>query len=183
MAKELLEKIPAEKRWAITAKYLLGLAVLQGEVIIAPEMGKDEGITAPVLGAEKWKEINRKIYGEGFHQMHLWVKETFNIPVEDTIGMANLQIVTFALAGGPGLEFKYVEKTPERVVVRWTKCPYMDRYKEFEVEPEFIPCVVAHKENIEERIKKIHPKLTGILTKAMPWGDPYCEDVYEFKEE
>ena len=181
---ELLEKIPPEKRWEITAKYLLGLAVLQGEVIVAPEMGKDEGITAPVLGAEKWKEINYKIYGEGFLQMLLWVKETFNIPVEDAMGMVNLNIVTFALAGGPGLEFEYVEATPERVVVRWTKCPYMDRHKEFEVNPEYIPCVHSHKENWEQdRVKKINPKLTGKLTKAMPWGNPYCEDVYEFKED
>jgi hypothetical protein len=183
MAEELLKKIPPEKRWAITAKYLLGLAVLQGEVIIAPEMGKDEGITAPVLGAEKWKEINYKIYGEGFLQMLLWVKETFNIPVEDAIGMANLSIVTFALAGGPGLEVEYVEKTPERVIARYPKCPYMDRYNEFEVDHEFIPCVVAHKENYEERIDKINPKLAGKLTKAMPWGDPYCENVIEFKDE
>ncbi len=142
MVEELLEKIPPERRWEITAKTLLGIAVLQGEKIVAPEMGKDEGIIAPVLGAQKWIEINVKIYGEGFVQMCPWVKETFNIPVEDAIGAANLFLVTLTLAGGPG-EFEFVEKTRERVVYRWTKCPYMERYKEFEVDPAFIPCEVS----------------------------------------
>ena len=77
MAEELMEKIPAERRWAITAKHLLGLAVLQGEIIIAPDMGKDEGITAPVLGTEKWIEINTKVYGEGILFMALLLKDMF----------------------------------------------------------------------------------------------------------
>ena len=184
MAEELLEKIPPEKRWAITAKTLLGMAVLQGEKKVAPEMCKDEGIIAPVLGAEKWKEINLKIYGEGFLQMLLWVKETFNIPVEDAIGAANLAFVTFALAGGPGLEFEYVEKTRERVVYRWTKCPYMERYKEFEVDPAFIPCDKGGCQAWgEEGFNVVNPKITWKVTKSMPRGDPYCEFVYEFKDE
>ncbi len=180
---ELLEKIPPERRWAITAKYLLGIAVLQGEKKTAPEMIKDEGIIAPVLGAEKWIEMNVKIYGEGILQSALWVKETFNLPVENAIEYCNLTVVNLTLCGGPELEFEYVEKTPERVVVRWTKCPYMERYKEWEVDPAFIPCGASHKIYAEERIKKINPKLNSKLTKAMPWGDPYCEDIIEFKEE
>lgn len=183
MAEELLEKIPPERRWEITAKYLLGIAVLQGEKKTAPEMCKGEGIIAPVLGAEKWIEMNVKIYGEGILQSALWVKETFNIPVGDAIEYANLFIVNMALCGGPGLEVEYIEKTPERVVMRTTKCPYMERYKEFEVDPAFIPCGVSHKFYNEERMKKVNPKLTGKLTKAMPFGDPYCEDVFEFKDE
>jgi hypothetical protein len=82
-----------------------------------------------------------------------------------------------------GFELEYIEKTPERVVVRYRKCPYMERYKEFEVDPVFIPCGVTHTRYMEERLKKINPKLTGKLTKAMPFGDPYCEEVTEFKDE
>ncbi|MFX1520518.1 MAG: hypothetical protein ACFFCD_11415 [Promethearchaeota archaeon] len=50
---ELLERIPAEKCWEITAKFLTKFLVLRGEKVIAPELGKEEGIFAPVLGSEK----------------------------------------------------------------------------------------------------------------------------------
>jgi hypothetical protein len=156
---------------------------LQGEKKTAPEMCKDEGIIAPVLGAEKWIEMNVKIYGEGILFMALLLKDMFNIPVENAIEYANLYIVNMTLCPGPGLEVEFIEKTPERVVVRTTKCPYMDRYKEFEVDPTFISCGHSHKLYNEEHLKKINPKLTGKLTKAMPFGDPYCEEVIEFKEE
>ena len=59
---ELLETIPVEKRWEITAKTLLRILALQGEKIVAPELGKEEEIIAPVLGAQKWIEINMKIF-------------------------------------------------------------------------------------------------------------------------
>ena len=34
-----------------------------------------------------------------------------------------------------------------------------------------------------EGFKAINPKITHKLVKSRPRGDPYCEDVYEFKEE
>jgi len=184
MAEELLEKIPPERRWAITAKTLLGLAVLQGEKIIAPEMGKDKGIIAPVLGAQKWHEINVKIYGaEAIAQLMFWIKKTFDIPVEDAIGASKLYILNLTLGGGPDFEWEYIEKTPERVVIRYPKCPYMERYREFDVDPALIPCGVSHKRFNEEQLKKINPKITCKLTKAMPFGDPYCEDIFELRDE
>ena len=65
MVEELLEKIPPERRWEVTAKYLITFMVLRGEKVIAPELGKDDGIIAPILGAEKWDEIHLKIIGDG----------------------------------------------------------------------------------------------------------------------
>ena len=57
MAEELLEKIPAEKRWAITAKILTGFQVLRGEISVAPLLGIGEGVFAPVMGAENGKRF------------------------------------------------------------------------------------------------------------------------------
>ena len=50
-SKELLEKIPPEKCWAITAKILTTFAVLRGEKRVSTEMGTGEGIISPLLGA------------------------------------------------------------------------------------------------------------------------------------
>ena len=180
---ELLEKIPVERRWAITAKTLLGLMILQGEKIVAPEMGKDEGITAPVLGAEKWIEINVKTTGEGILQFIPYVKETFNIPVENAVEAAKLIMVVPILMFGPEFKCELVEEGRERAVLRWTKCALWESYKEHDVDPAFIPCDAAHQMACEEGFKTINPKLTGTFIKSRLRGDPYCEDVYEFKEE
>ena len=90
MAEELLEKIPADKCWTLTAKYLTTFLVLRGEKVIAPELGKDDGIIAPILGAEKWMEIHEKLRAETGRLMMPMVKETFNIPVKDAVEAAKL---------------------------------------------------------------------------------------------
>jgi len=112
MVKELLEKIPAEKCWEITTKILTSLYVIRGEKIIAPSLGKGEGITSHIWGAERWTEINEKIFGDGAKLMFPWVKETFNIPVENAIDADDLETVVNTLLLGPEGECEYVENSP-----------------------------------------------------------------------
>ena len=45
---ELLEKIPAEKRWEITVKILTSLTVMRGDKIIAPLLGTAKDIISPL---------------------------------------------------------------------------------------------------------------------------------------
>ena len=182
MAEELLEKIPAEKRWAITAKILTGLHALR-IILTRPLVGRGEGIISPILGWEKHEEIQEKIWSERGKRFIPWVKETFNIPVEDAVGAVKLIIVTGDLMGGPEIKNEIVKATRERVVIRRTQCVWIERYKEYEVDTELLTCPSAHQANYEEGHKPINPKITYTLTKAIPWGDPYCEAVIEFKEE
>ena len=184
MAEELLEKIPVEKRWEITAKILQTFALLRGEKRVANEMGKGEGIISPVLGAEKFQELTNKAWGEEAGRQFLpWVKETFNIPVDDAIGAVKVSEVAGALFSGPEMKGVIIEATPERVVLRWTKCPWMNRWKEQEVDHEVMSCHPVHEAAWKAGLKAINPKLNYKVTKAMPWGDPYCEDFIEFKDE
>jgi hypothetical protein len=180
----LLEKFPVEKCWEITAKILMTFALLRGEKSVATEMSKGEGIISPVLGAEKWQELTKKAWGEeGGRNFFPWVKEVFNISVEDAIGAAKLVIVVGALFCGPEIEYEIVEEAPERVVIRYdAKCPWWNRWKEQEVAHEVFPCYPIHEAFFEGGLKVINPKLTNKITKAMERGDPYCEDVIEFKE-
>jgi hypothetical protein len=183
MAEELLEKIPPEKRWAITAKNLWRFIILRGDKIIAPDLGKDEGIFAPVMGAEKWDELSNTVFAKGGKKMFPQIKEMFDIPVEDAIGATKLSIVFGTLFMGPEFlsAIEIIEETRERVVLRY-KCPHWERYKEFDVDPAIIPCGAGHQLLGSEGLKVVNPKITYKLTKALPWGDPYCEDVYEFKD-
>lgn len=183
MAAELLKKIPAEKRWEITAKILSAFMVLRGEESVAPLLGKGEGITSPIWGAEKWQEIHIKIFGDGGKHLFPMFKEMFNMPVENAIDADNLVGVAATLMNGPEMEDEIVEATPERVVSRVTKCVWMERYKECEIDFAFIPCVQGDQAWGEEGLKAVNPKITYKITKAMPLGDPYCEMVCEFKEE
>lgn len=184
----LLEKISADQCWAITAKILTGLIVLR--IIKARALfGKGEGILAPVMAYEKAMEISAKIMDELSRKFFPWVKEMFNIPVEDAVEAAQLIWVAGILYTGPERESEIFEETRERVVLRLSKCAYMERLNELGEDPEiritYIPgpstCAAACQAWGEEGIKVINPKLTFKLTKATMWGDPYCEWVIEFK--
>jgi hypothetical protein len=183
MAEELLKKIPAETRWEINAKIMSTLFVIRGEKIVAPALGKGEGIISHLWGADKWKEIHVKIFGDAGRQLMSWFKEMFNIPVEDAIGAAKLANVAATLLQGPEWNFEIVEATPERVVNRITKCVWMERYREFGVDPAFIPCVSGCPAWHQQGFNATIPKLACKTIKQMPKGDPFCEYIYEFAEE
>jgi len=180
---ELLDKIPVEKCWEITAKFLITFAMLRGVKTVLPLLGKGKGIISPVWGWEKWYEINEKIWTEGGKMMFPRVKEAFNIPVEDAIGADNLESVVGKLMAGPENEWEYIEKNPKRVISRMTKCAWMERYKELEVDPELRVCYSGCPGLFREGLKSVNPKITRKATKFMPRGDTYCDSFIEFKEE
>ena len=185
MAEELLEKIPPEKRWAITAKYLARFIFLRGDKKTAPLLGSVEGFISPLHSKEKWFEIQEKVLCDVALQGPMQIaKETFNIPVEDAIGAAKLVIVVATLLYGPEQKWwEIVEATPERAVLKAPTCWGWELYDELEVEPEFRTCYSLEKIVYSEGIEAINPKLTYKLTKAQPYGDPYCKAVIEFKDE
>ena len=93
MAEELLEKISAEKCWALTAKILQNLVFLRGSRIMVPLFSKGEDIFAPIWGWEKFREINTKIWVDMHKKLMHWVKETYNLQVDNAIGAANFAII------------------------------------------------------------------------------------------
>jgi hypothetical protein len=111
------------------------------------------------------------------------IKKMFNIPVEDASGATTLYIVATILLAGPEWEFEIIKATKERAVVKETNCVWWERYKEFEINPERAVCTSPHQGWAEEGLKTINPKIDFKLTKAMPWGDSYCEALIEFKED
>ena len=184
MAAELLEKIPPEKRWAITAKTLTRFIVLRMLKTSTPFLGKNDGILSLLSGWDKEVEIKAKIYTESARKFLPLVKEMFSIPVEDAVGAAKLVDVATTLMNGPEMKFELVETSPERVVSRIASCAWMERwFKDFGTKLELIPCHVGHEAWCKAGLQAINPMLTYRITKAMQWGDPYCEEIIEFKEE
>jgi len=179
---ELLKKIPTKKCWEITAKILTRLTMLRGSKTMAPLLGKGEGIISPVMGYEKFEEIQAKIMGREAHRFFPMVKKTFSIPTGDAIGAVKLLIVAVTLMGGPEYKFELVKANPKRAVLRRTKCPWWERYNERHLDPELWVCPAGHQAWCEEGLRAVNPKLTYKLVKTLTWGDPYCEAVIEFKE-
>ncbi|MFX1521274.1 MAG: hypothetical protein ACFFCD_15275, partial [Promethearchaeota archaeon] len=159
--KTLFENISAEKCWAITAKALVRIWVTRERKYILPLLGEGEGIMAPVSAWEKWREMAaNKGFGLSYTTLMSWVQETFNISVEDAIGAAKLRIVVATLQSGPELTTEIIEETPEKAVVRTTKCGLWEMYKELELDPEFATCDVAHQTVLEAGLKRVNPKIT-----------------------
>ena len=167
MAEAFLEKIPVEKRWEIAAQSYTGGCMAYIQVLLG------------IVGKEKLAEIEAKMWGEGMKTFFLNLKEEFKIPVEDAVDAANLTDVFTILTLGPECEIERIEETENRVVERWTKCPWWESAKQFGITAQYDCSCSAW---TEEGLKAINPKLTATLTKARPRGDPYCEYVYELKE-
>jgi hypothetical protein len=179
---ELLKKIPAHKCWEITAKILTRFTMLRGSKTTAPLLGEGEGIISPVMGYEKYNEIQAKIMGREAHKVFPMVKERFSIPVDDVIGAIKLYIVAVTLMGGPEYKFEIIDANPNRVVVRRTKCPWRERYNERQIDPGLWVCPAGHQAWCEEGLRAVNPKLAYKLVKTLTWGDQYCEAIIEFKD-
>ena len=182
-SKDLLESISIEKCWAISAHILNGFLILSGSKILPSVLGMSEGIISPVWGWEKWSEINLKVMAELGKRHFLFVKEKFNIKIENAQDAAKLLFVGTRLAFGPGFEGEIAEATPERAFLRWIKCPLDKWFTILEVDPQLRAACHGGHQAWGDGIKAVNPKITHKLTMAMPRGDPYCESVIEFKKE
>jgi hypothetical protein len=184
MSEELLEKIPAEKRWLITSQVLTRFSVLRGSNCMPILLGEEEGIFSPVWGWEKWNEILTKIMGDVGKRLFAMVKETFNILVKDAVGAAKLTLVAGTMFAGAECKTEIVEATSERAVLRWTKCGWDERFNELGVVHGLRGgCHSGHQAFFEEGLKAINSNISYKFIKSLARGDTYCEDIFEFKED
>jgi hypothetical protein len=172
MAKEIVEKIPSETCWLITAQSYTAGTVAEHQTL------------CELLGKEKFQEMNDHAWAEGGKMAYPQIQQSFKIAADDCIGASNLVgVVALLVAGGPEYEWGPVgEETPERVVYRITKCPWMERYKEQNVKPEFRMCPSGHEKFVNAGLEAVNSPVVQKLTKFMPRGDPYCEVIYELKK-
>jgi hypothetical protein len=170
LSNEEVEKMPAEQRWAIAGANFVGAWTAVGMFV------------EPLLGKEKWKEINDNLWREGGKMSYPMIKEALNIPVEDAIGGYKVLAACTTIQQGPTFEDEMLEVTPERVVWNTVKCPWWDTSLQFGEKPEDMNCPSGHQEICEAGLKALDPNFTFKLTKAKPLGDPVCQNVIEFKK-
>jgi len=145
---EIVEKVPAEERWKIAGKAYTG-SIAGYDIFVGQAMGK-----------EKWQELHDNLWGEGGKMTMPQIKEAFNLPVENAIDASVLVSVAILLQHGPEWEWENPEMSPKKVVYRITKCPWFNRYTEFEIKPEDMVCPGGHIRFSGDGIKAVNPKLT-----------------------
>ena len=160
--KEMVEKIPAEMRWAIAARALTGVATAL------------EAAIQDALGPEKRREIATRVWTAGAAGIKQLV-DALGLPTDDAKAAANAVATAVTVAMGPESQGDFIEATPTRVVSRITGCAPQLRMKEMGVTLDCMPVCTAH---MEAMYKALNPRLVFRAgDKCIGRGDPYCGDA------
>ncbi len=162
----MIEKISGETRWAISTKAMTGTIMAHAMVM------KD------ALGEEKFLDAFEKIWfeaGKGIKE----IVDAFGLPVDNAKSIEEAMRLSALIAMGPEFESETVEATEDMVVVRFTKCPWHERWKELGLDYPY--CNSGHTGYGNGAIEALNPAFTFKLTKNMTRGDPYCEHIIERK--
>jgi len=164
---EAVAEIPAETRWAIAAQGLTGAYVATVKAML------------DAVGRDKFDEMMVQLWagaGKGSKQ----VADALGLAGHDAKSAAETVRLVTIVSMGPEFEFEIVEAKAEKAVYRWTKCPWRNRMKELGISDDL--CSAADPAYNNGFAQSLNPKVTASLTKAMPWGDPYCELVYKLQK-
>jgi len=161
-----LKKIPMETRWAFASGAFTYTDTLLSKALF------DQ------VGREAMEEIHRKwqtAAGQGAKQ----TANALGLSAQNAKEAAEVISTLTFIYCGPEEKFETVEATPERAVVRCLVCPRANRRKEMGITDDL--CSAMSQTWWDSCAKSFNPQLTATLTKAMPWGNPYCEWVIELQ--
>jgi len=161
-----LKEIPMETRWASVGRSYTWIDTMYAKALL------DE------VGRKRMEEIQKKIYTTAGKGLKLRA-DAFGLSAQDAKGAAEVIQTLKIISNGPETKIETVEATAERAVVRCLECGFANRRKQMGITDDL--CSVFSQAWWDSGAKSFNPKLTGTLTKAMPWGDPYCEFVIELQ--
>jgi hypothetical protein len=164
---EVIDKVPAETRWAITSQTLTGAIIGTNKVLL------------DIVGQEKYNEIMGQVWSEG-GKASKQIADALGLVGNDAKSIAATVLLVATVEMGPELKFETVEATAEKATIRCTECPWWNRAKELEISDDM--CSIGDPAWGNGLAKALNPKVTVDLTKAMPRGDSYCEWVYELQK-
>ena len=161
-----LQEIPMETRWTSVARSYTWLDTMCAKALF-------DGV-----GREKMEEIQKNIYTMAGKYCKRRA-DALSLSAEDAKGAAEAMQVLKTISNGPDTKIETVDATAERAVVRCLECPFANRRKEMGIKDDL--CSVFSQAWWDNGVKSLNPKLIATLTKAMPWGDRYCEFVIELQ--
>lgn len=164
---EGLEKIPAETRWAIATKAMIG-----GNVVLFKTL-------FDIVGQEKYNEMVGQMQTEG-GKASKQIADALGLAAADAKSTAEAVQLVALVSMGPELKFQTVEATAEKAVIRGTGCPWWNRVKEFGISDDLLS--VGSPAWTSSLTKSLNPKVTLSGTRSMCRGDAYCEWIYKLQQ-
>ena len=158
---EMVDKIPAESRWAICAHTLTGAV-----------MGLDAIIQA-LVGPGNRKEALVSFFS-AIGPLIKPAIENLGLPTHDLPATANSLAAVIAVNCGPEMQMEVLEASPNKVVSRTTGCPFPARFKETGIILDCLPVCSAYYESMWKALKPNVVTFAG--DKSLGRGDPYCGD-------
>jgi hypothetical protein len=164
---EAMENIAAEARWTIATQGLTGGYVATVKAML------------DAVGREKYDEMMVQIWtaaGKSSKQ----IADVFGLIAHDAKSAAETGRLVCIASMGPEFEFEVTEATAEKAVYRSHECQWWNRMQELGISDDL--CSAACPAYWTSSAKSFNPKLTVSLSRAKPWGDPYCEHTHELQE-
>ncbi len=161
---EAIDKIPEKMRWEIATQGLTGAYTAIANAL------KD------AVGENKYNEFNGPLWyeaGKGVKDL----ADSLGIKAETPEDIATIFELATVASMGPEFKWEIVESSEDKCVTKNVKCPWYERFKEQSISFDF--CGSGHQSWIEGVCDSLNPNFTATLTKSMPRGDAYCENVIE----
>jgi hypothetical protein len=160
-----IDNIPAETRWAVATQALTGATAATGAAF--EQAVGEQGYKQAVVGI--WREA-----GKSSGQL----AEAMGLPrPTDAPSLWGVLETLVQLIMGPEFVTDVTESSPERVVVRFSSCPWAKRFSEQGVTSS--PCVEGHNAWAGGVADHFGLKLQHELPTVMPRGDAYCTAIIE----
>ena len=164
---EAVENIAAETRWTIATQGLTGAYVATVKAML------------DAVGREKYDEMMVQIWTEA-GKSSKQIADVLGLTADDAKSAAETGRLVGIASMGPEFEFEVTEATAETASFRYHECQWWNRMKELGISDDL--CSAACPAYWNGSATSFNPQLTVRLTKAKPWGDAFCEHIYELQK-
>ena len=161
-----VDNVPAETRWAMSTKGLIGALVAHKNAIYN------------MAGKEKYSEIVNQIYTQ-IGQASAEIAKSFGMTGDNAKSAAEAGAMTCMCAMGPEFMIEEIEASGDKAVMKVTECPWWNRMNEFAISDDLLSAADTAFWN--GFMKGLNPNVTMKHGKQMHRGDPYCEWIFETK--
>jgi hypothetical protein len=159
--------IPAEARWTIATQGLTGAYIATVKAML------------DAVDREKYTEIMVPIWTEA-GKSSKQIADALGLTAHDAKTAAQTGRLVCIASMGPEFVYEATEETAEKAVFRYHECQWWNRMKELGITDDI--CSAACPAYWDSSAKSFNPKLTASLAKAKPWGDPFCEHVFQIQK-
>ena len=162
-----VDNIPAETRWAMSTKGLVGALVAYKNALYN------------VAGEEKYGEILNQIWTQ-IGQASAEMVKSFGMTGDDAKSAAEASAMFCICAMGPEYKIEEIEASEDKAVMKVTECPWWNRMNEFGISDDLL--TAGDDAFWEGFMTGLNPNITFKHGPRMHLGGSHCEWIFEAKK-